>query len=53
MINRLPKRFQYTIHNLIAHPIMEVLFQLGFYDLSSKIHDCTLPTEQENDQDDT
>jgi len=53
MINRLPKRFQYTIHNVIAHPLMELLYQLGLHGLSSKLHDCTLPTESESDQDDT
>lgn len=42
-INNLPRRFQWTPHNLIAHPLMEILYQLGFYNLSEKIHDVTIP----------
>lgn len=47
-INKLPRRFQWTIHNVIAHPLMELFYQLGFEDLSSKIHDMTVPNEQDN-----
>ena len=51
MINKLPKRFQWTIHNLIAHPLMEILFQLGFKKLSELVHDSTVP-KLESDQND-
>jgi hypothetical protein len=37
------KKFEYTIHNIIAHPLMEVLHLLGFNELGNKIHDITLP----------
>lgn len=43
LINNLPKRFQWTPHNLLAHPLMEILHQLGFYELSDKVHDATIP----------
>ena len=43
MINRLPPRFRWTIHNLIAHPLSEVLFQVGLGDLGNRIHDATIP----------
>ena len=43
IINKLPHRFQWTPHNLIAHPLMEILYQLGFYELSDKVHDLTTP----------
>ena len=43
------KRFNYTIHNLIAHPLMEILHLLGFTKLGNKIHDMTLPKEDENE----
>ena len=43
LINNLPKRFQWTPHNLIAHPLMEILHQLGFDELSHKVHDATIP----------
>lgn len=52
IINKLPKRFQWTVHNVIAHPIMEVLYQFGFDQLSSKVHDFTIPDQQDDDQND-
>ena len=38
-------RFNYTIHNLIAHPIMEILHLFGLSELGDKVHDATLPYE--------
>ena len=52
VIDRLPTRFKYTIHNVVAHPLSEVLYQLGFNDLAIKVHDLTLPTEKGNHDDD-
>lgn len=43
IIGRLPKRFQYTVHNMIAHPLSEVLYQLGLVKLSEVVHDRTCP----------
>ena len=43
-IGILPDRFRWTIHNVLAHPVMEVLFQLGFEDLSNRLHDSTVPS---------
>ena len=37
--------FKYTIHNIIAHPLMEILHLIGFTKLGNKIHDLTLPRE--------
>lgn len=39
----LPDRFQWTPHNLVAHPLSELCYQLGWEDLSNKVHDCTIP----------
>ena len=47
-INKLPNRFQWTIHNVFAHPLMELAFQLGFKKLSTAIHDKTMP--EQNDE---
>jgi len=44
-LDKLPRRFQYTIHNVIAHPLMEILYQLGLHELSTKVHDSTVPSE--------
>ena len=43
-------RFNYTIHNLIAHPLMEVLHLVGLSDLGDKVHDATLPLQHSEDQ---
>ena len=47
IINKLPKRFQWTLHNIVAHPLMELAYQLGLEELSVKIHDSTMPTDSE------
>jgi len=40
-------RFKYTVHNLVAHPVMEVLHLVGLSDLGNKIHDATLPWDHD------
>jgi hypothetical protein len=42
-VTRLPARFQWTIHNVVAHPLSELLYQLGFEDWGNRIHDETAP----------
>ena len=46
LLARLPERFQWTAHNLIAHPLSEVLFQVGLRKLSDKVHDITVPEHE-------
>ena len=36
-------RFEYTIHNLIGHPLSEILHLLGLQKASKAFHDWTLP----------
>lgn len=43
VLQKLPKRFQWTLHNVVGHPVSEVLYQLGFEKLSAKVHDHTAP----------
>ena len=43
ILARLPRRFQWTLHNLVAHPLSEVVYQCGLERLSNKIHDETVP----------
>jgi len=43
------KRFRYTVHNLFAHPIMEIAYIFGFYKFSAWIHDITLPKNWRDD----
>ena len=40
---RLPKRFQWTFHNVVAHPLSEILFQIGFEDAGNRLHDWSAP----------
>ena len=49
LINRLPKRFKYAVHNIVGHPLMEIANWYGCYRLASYIHDITLPKEWEKD----
>lgn len=49
IINKLPEKYKWTIHNLIAHPISEIIHLLGNTNLANKIHDCTIPDEDLNE----
>ena len=41
---RLSKLIQnYTIHNLVAHPLMEICYLAGHESLGEKIHNITIP----------
>jgi len=40
---RFPERFQWTFHNVVAHPLSEVLFQIGFEDAGNLLHDWSVP----------
>lgn len=42
-LSRLPERWQWTLHNVVAHPLSELLYQVGLADLSHHIHDVTIP----------
>jgi len=44
--SRLPERFQWTAHNLIAHPLSEILFQIGLGDWGDRLHDWTIPEHE-------
>ena len=43
VLARLPGRFQWTLHNLVAHPLSEVLYQVGLRRWSDLVHDLTVP----------
>jgi len=43
------KRFKFTIHNIIAHPLMEIFALLGMSKAAIWIHDVTLPNDWERD----
>ena len=31
------------VHNMLGHPLMQIFNMLGFRQIASYIHDCTLP----------
>lgn len=41
--------FWWAVHNLLAHPLSEVLYWIGFKELSGKVHDETIPLHDTND----
>lgn len=49
LVTRLPARFQWTAHNLVAHPLSEVLYQIGFERLGNVVHDATVPFHEPGD----
>jgi hypothetical protein len=38
--------FQWTVHNMIAHPIMQVLSWFGYSKLGDRLHDATVPRSE-------
>jgi hypothetical protein len=35
--------FKWSLHNLIAHPLSEMVYLAGFEEISNWIHDVTIP----------
>ena len=42
-LGRLPVRWRWSLHNLIAHPASELLYQVGAQRLANAVHDETVP----------
>jgi hypothetical protein len=47
-INKLPKKFHWTIHNVVAHPLSEVFWLLNLKSVGNYIHDVTVPSFASN-----
>ncbi len=48
LINNLPERLRWTLHNLVSHPLSELAFlATGDEELAGRIHDATLPDHQQ------
>jgi len=43
IIMNLPERYRWSLHNLVAHPLSEIVHLCGYTDLGNKIHDYTIP----------
>ncbi len=46
ILGRLPERWMWTLHNLVAHPLSELLFQVGLRRWSDAVHDLTVPEHE-------
>ncbi len=46
LLARLPKCLRWTLHNLVAHPVSEILFLVGLDGLSNFVHDQTVPVHE-------
>ena len=40
---RLPDQFKMTLHNVVGHPVSELLTLFGFTEAATAVHDGTLP----------
>jgi len=40
------ENFWWAVHNIIAHPLSEIIFWLGSERLCNKIHDSTIPNHE-------
>jgi len=50
LIDRLPPRLQWTAHNLVAHPLGELVYIFtGHQRFGNWLHDATLPTHVHGD----
>lgn len=43
------KRFykNWPMHNIVAHPLMQILAWIGLVSMANKVHDATLPPNAE------
>jgi hypothetical protein len=49
LLARLPPRWRWTLHNLVGHPLSELLWQAGARELSNVVHDATVPAGGDRD----
>ena len=45
-LGKLPLRWRWAPHNLVGHPLSEVIYQLGLRSLGHYVHDITVPEPQ-------
>jgi hypothetical protein len=45
LLARLPDRFQWLVHNIVGHPLSELLYQIGLGLWADYVHDFTIPAD--------
>lgn len=43
-------RFKWSLHNIVAHPVAEVLWWVGLHRASFWVHDATIPEHDEGEE---
>ena len=47
VVDRLPEPFEWTLHNLVSHPLSEIAFLVTKDEaLSGQLHDMTIPKHE-------
>lgn len=46
LLSKLPLQYQWTLHNVVGHPLMGILQLVGAYELAEAIHENTIPLEK-------
>jgi hypothetical protein len=46
LLGRLPPRWRWVAHNIVGHPLSEVLYQVGLRRWSDLAHDLTVPEHE-------
>lgn len=46
LLGRLSPRWRWTLHNMVAHPLSEIVYQIGLKSVSNWVHDVTIPDPQ-------
>jgi hypothetical protein len=50
LLVKLPKRFQWTLHNIVGRPLSEVVWQFGLHKFSDWIHVVTALEDSPKDR---
>jgi len=51
LLAKLPPRWAWFPHNMVGHPLSEILYQIGKNEWSNCVHDWTVPAGGESDPD--
>ena len=46
LADQVERRFAWTAHNVVAHPLSELLFQAGMERAANAVHDATIPSHE-------
>jgi len=50
LLSYIPEHFRWTFHNVVAHPVSEIVHLVGLGRLSDWIHDSTIPPHERTER---